>query len=142
MRAQTIKTSVRIGIAAALAIILFQVCNILLVYHYFRSDYYLTGTAVIFLLTGFLISRRQKQAEGNDVDVDPLQNLTSKELSVLQLIIDGKSNKEIAALNYIEVSTVKTHINNIYTKLGVQNRKEAIFRYRKEVITLNQVDES
>jgi DNA-binding CsgD family transcriptional regulator len=141
MYQQTIKTSVKTGIATALAIILFQVCNLFLVYHYFRYDYYLTATAVTFLLAGFFISRRQKPAENNGAGDDPLVSLTSRELSVLQLIIDGKSNKQIAAINYIELSTVKTHINNIYAKLGLQNRKEAIARYGNRTIRLNQIGE-
>ena len=47
---------------------------------------------------------------------------------------EGKSNKDIAAENFVELSTVKTHINNIYAKLGVNSRREAIKVYtsRKE----------
>ena len=51
--------------------------------------------------------------------------LTQKEKEILQLISDGKSNKEIASLLFIELSTVKTHINKIYSKIGVSNRREA-----------------
>jgi len=47
------------------------------------------------------------------------------------LINEGKSNKEIAALHFVEVSTVKTHINNLYNKLGVSNRKVAAEVYHK-----------
>jgi DNA-binding NarL/FixJ family response regulator len=64
------------------------------------------------------------------VETDPFLNLTNKEQHILQMIIEGKSNKEIAALNYVEVSTIKTHINNIYAKLGLSNRKEAITQYK------------
>lgn len=51
--------------------------------------------------------------------------LTQKELEILTLIGEGKSNKEIANALFVEVSTVKTHINKIYSKTGVANRKEA-----------------
>lgn len=51
--------------------------------------------------------------------------LTQKESEILQLIGQGKSNKEIASELYVELSTVKTHINKIYTKLNVKNRREA-----------------
>lgn len=52
--------------------------------------------------------------------------ISKKEWRVLQYIIDGKSNDDIAQTMFIAVSTVKTHINNLYKKLSVANRKEAI----------------
>ena len=52
--------------------------------------------------------------------------LTQKEKQILQLIGKGKSNKEIAAELFVELSTVKTHINKLYSKIGASNRKEAI----------------
>jgi len=51
--------------------------------------------------------------------------LTQKETEILQLISEGKSNKEIASSLFVELSTVKTHINKIYSKIGASNRKEA-----------------
>ncbi len=53
------------------------------------------------------------------------QLLTQKEMEILQLISQGKSNKEIANSLFVELSTVKTHINKIYSKIGASNRKEA-----------------
>ena len=52
-----IKTSIKIGIAAALAIILFQVSNIFLVYKYFKFDSYVTSVAILFLIAGYFISK-------------------------------------------------------------------------------------
>lgn len=51
--------------------------------------------------------------------------LTQKEKEILLLISQGKSNKEIASSLFVELSTVKTHINKIYSKIGASNRKEA-----------------
>src|ERR1700744_5075803 len=135
MSLSNIKTSIKIGIAASLAIILFQVSNLLLVYKYFKFDYYITAVAILFLIAGFFISR-YKQGINKVADPDLLQQLTNKELAILQLIAEGKSNKEIAAENYVEVSTIKTHINNIYTKLGIENRKEAVNLYRERLVKL------
>jgi len=126
----TLKISVKIGIAAALAIILFQVSNILLVYKYFKFDYYITAVAVLFLIAGFFISKYKRTDQKRDTTENLLLTLTSKESAILQMIAEGKSNKEIASINFVEVSTIKTHINNIYTKLGLQNRREAINYYR------------
>jgi len=52
--------------------------------------------------------------------------LTVRELSVLRLVADGLSNKEIAAQLVISVSTVKFHLNNILEKMNVNTRSEAI----------------
>lgn len=51
--------------------------------------------------------------------------LTSRELDVLKLIVAGRSNKEIGSELTISEATVKTHINNILSKLGVTDRTQA-----------------
>src|ERR1700759_5384643 len=101
-----ITKSIQIGIAAALAIILFQVSNIMLVYKYFKFDYYITAVAVVFLIAGFFVSRYRSTPK-SAVSKQPQDVLTNKEIDILQLIAEGKSNKEIADLNFIELSTVK-----------------------------------
>lgn len=51
--------------------------------------------------------------------------LTGRELEVLELIVRGRSNKEIGAELRISEATVKSHINNILSKLGVADRTQA-----------------
>jgi len=51
--------------------------------------------------------------------------LTARELDVLRLIVSGNSNKEIGEGLHISEATVKTHINNILSKLGVTDRTQA-----------------
>ena len=53
-------------------------------------------------------------------------DLTRREQEVLGLLVKGMSNPEIAAHLYISRATVKVHISNILSKLGVSNRAEAI----------------
>ena len=60
-----------------------------------------------------------------------VEPLSARELEVLRLIEQGLSNAEIADRLTLAPSTVKTHINNIYGKLGAQNRVQAI-RQAKE----------
>ncbi len=55
---------------------------------------------------------------------EKLEELTERQEEIYHLIIDGKSNKEICAALFIEPSTLKTHINQLYKKLEVQNRKQ------------------
>ncbi|NLN27662.1 MAG: response regulator transcription factor [Firmicutes bacterium] len=52
--------------------------------------------------------------------------LTEREHEILQLIAKGYSNKEIAAALFISDNTVKTHISNLFDKLGVRDRTEAV----------------
>jgi DNA-binding NarL/FixJ family response regulator len=52
-------------------------------------------------------------------------DLTGRELEVLEQVVRGKSNKEIAAALGISEATVKSHINNILSKMGVTDRTQA-----------------
>jgi DNA-binding CsgD family transcriptional regulator len=56
--------------------------------------------------------------------------LSTRELQVLRLIDQGMTNPEIAVKLVVAPSTVKTHINNIYGKLGVETRTQALNRAR------------
>jgi DNA-binding NarL/FixJ family response regulator len=51
--------------------------------------------------------------------------LTVREAQILQEIVAGKSNKEIAAMFFVSPRTVERHIANIYLKIGVHNKAEA-----------------
>jgi len=60
-----------------------------------------------------------------------IEPLSERELEILRLIADGRSNDEIAAQLYVALSTVKKHINHIYDKLGVTSRTQAVARARE-----------
>lgn len=65
----------------------------------------------------------------------PHEHLTERELEVLRLIADGKSNQDIADELFIGVKTVKTHVSNILTKLGVEDRTQAaIYAHRHSLV--------
>lgn len=59
-----------------------------------------------------------------------VEPLSERELEVLHLIADGLANAQIAARLYIEIGTVKRHINYIFGELGVSGRTQAIARGR------------
>ncbi len=54
------------------------------------------------------------------------KSLSERELDILRLIATGRSNQEIADILVIAMSTVKSHINSIYGKLGTNRRTQAV----------------
>jgi DNA-binding NarL/FixJ family response regulator len=75
-------------------------------------------------LAGRLLSRFGRQGRGNI----PYEALTARELEVLRLLARGLRNKEIADRLYISERTVNFHLANIYQKLNVSGRTEALSR--------------
>jgi len=68
-------------------------------------------------VTGKMINRKQSL---------PHEQLTSREMEVLLLIAQGKTNQEIAEQLFISLKTVKVHVSNILAKLDVQDRTQAV----------------
>lgn len=60
-----------------------------------------------------------------------IEALSDRELEILRLVADGLSNSEIAKALIVTVGTVKKHLNNIYGKLGVGRRTQAVARARE-----------
>ncbi|PTN09874.1 helix-turn-helix transcriptional regulator [Mangrovibacterium marinum] len=87
--------------------------------------------ALIIVLLAIWVYRLKSQGSGKN-EVDYFGLLTEKERTIWEALAAGKTNKEIAADLFIELSTVKTHINNLYKRLGVSNRKEAIVLYNRQ----------
>lgn len=57
-------------------------------------------------------------------------SLTSRELQVMALVEEGRSNAEVAAALWLSPGTVRKHLENVYAKLGVQSRTAAVARLR------------
>ena len=75
--------------------------------------------------TQLLIDSLQKEdADKSTKTESKLLDLSLRQREVFDLILKGKSNKEITAELNIELSTLKTHINQIYKTLGIKSRRE------------------
>lgn len=84
------------------------------------------------LLGGFpaLEAKQTLAPESPDSGFDFVEPISEREIEVLQLISEGYTNPEIAARLYLSLNTVKVHTRNIYGKLGVNNRMQAVDRAR------------
>ncbi|WP_424002367.1 helix-turn-helix domain-containing protein [Maribacter sp. IgM3_T14_3] len=71
----------------------------------------------------------KQRSTSRNLQNDSLAKLTEQEHNIVQQILENKTNKEIAAAMFISVSTVKTHINNVYKKLAVSTRDEIKQRF-------------
>ncbi len=92
---------------------------------------FLYGTLFLSLLINLMFWWKFKLRKSSSKKISPKNNLTKQEEKILYLILDDKSNKEIAEETFTSVSTVKTHINNIYKKLNLNSRVEAMQLFKK-----------
>lgn len=77
------------------------------------------------LLDPTLINRVLHRAQHGDDVPEPLQRLTAQERKILDLIADGKTNRQIADDLYLAEKTVKNYVSSILAKLGLERRTQA-----------------
>lgn len=65
----------------------------------------------------------------SQVNANPISTLTKRELEILSSLAAGRTNKEIAAEKAVSTNTVKYHVRNLFEKLSVTNRGQAIALY-------------
>jgi LuxR family maltose regulon positive regulatory protein len=84
---------------------------------------------------GKLLSEWEKEPEESIIEQTPsrhlIEPLTERELEILRLLTVGLSNQEIAEQLFLAVGTVKKYTSNIYGKLGVHSRTQAVARARE-----------
>jgi len=82
----------------------------------------IVGLGILILIPGILLIYKRNKGHKKSL----LSTLTIQERRILTHLKQGKSNKEIADECSISTSTVKSHVNSIYSKLGIGSRKEAM----------------
>jgi two-component system, NarL family, response regulator LiaR len=81
-------------------------------------------------VTGKMMTRMRQKTVSH-----PHEELTNRELEILLLMTQGKTNQEIADELFIALKTVKTHVSNILSKLGVQDRTQAvIYAFKHDLV--------
>ena len=95
-----------------------------------RNDVILVVSVIILMAAGAYFGQlfvKRKSAKTFEVNKAKNQNLLSKrELEVLHLLSLGHSNQEIADKLFVSITTIKTHTSNIYQKLDVKRRTQAV----------------
>ncbi len=119
-------------------------------YSYFSRritlDLYLGVVSIVFLAVGLIIGlkgagRQNKSAAPQDdmpaqpaastpdlPALPPELDLSRRELEVLSYLVQGHTNRQIAEALFVSLNTVKTHVSNIYRKLDVERRAQAVAR--------------
>jgi DNA-binding CsgD family transcriptional regulator len=98
--------------ASALAIAIRQIA---------RGEQYLSA-----VLATAILQKRQSKSIMTKAEISTIEELTEREREILDLLAQGLSNKMIAAQLYLSVRTVEGHLANIYLRLGVHSRTEAM----------------
>ncbi len=83
----------------------------------------------------YLLNQAVKWQKVKDESSDEFEHcLTKTEIRVLKNIAQGKTNSEIAKINFVSIETIKTHVQRVFKKLGVGNRMEAVASAREKHI--------
>jgi LuxR family maltose regulon positive regulatory protein len=99
-----------------------------------RLLYQVAQQGIVPEYVGYLLMAFEPQDETKSPKTpDPkalIEPLSKREIEVLQLVAEGLTNREIAQRLSISLGTVKVHNSNIYGKLGVNSRTQAVARAR------------
>ena len=84
------------------------------------------------------IAAKLVQEFSEPAEPQPFENLTAREMEVLRLVAQAKSNKEIAAEFVLSEKTVKTHVSNILQKLHLADRTQAaVYAIRQRLVNID-----
>ena len=137
------------GLIILALLILFKVAQ----YSHFLStdgmEIWIGVFSLAFFFIGIFLSRRlfapkpriiEKEVIINNSSIDEKQlersGISKRELEILQLINEGLSNQQIAGKLFVSENTVKKHVSNLFLKLDVERRTEAIKKAKEMRIIL------
>lgn len=136
-----IKTVLRFGLIAIALLILFQLSKASLFIPELPIDTVIAVAAVILVALGIYLGGNFKKDTVIEVEVQRSEEvdearivelgISQRELEVLQLISQGLSNQEIGERLFISESTIKTHVSNLFVKLDVKRRTQAVTRAKE-----------
>jgi DNA-binding NarL/FixJ family response regulator len=128
------KTILVFGLLITALLVLFQLGRYRIFEGDVSSEVVISIAAILFFILGIYFRNKwnhQTETELSPIDKIDYQKineleLSKREMEVLQELANGLSNQEISDKLFISQSTTKTHVSNIYSKLGVNRRSQAI----------------
>ncbi len=123
------------GLLITALLILFKIASLYHLYNGANDDIWIAAFSILFLVIGILLSRTLfvktqivTQPKPSEINTAHLQKagISKREAEILLLMHEGLSNQQIADKLFISENTIKKHISNIFLKLQVERRTEAI----------------
>jgi NarL family two-component system response regulator LiaR len=122
------------GFAMALFLVVLKYIEYkVLVFDHFIEIYLGLGATLFMLLGAWFFSQLQKKKKftSKKVQLSFIEGLSKREIDVLELMVKGCTNQQIADSLFLSIHTVKTHLANIFVKLDVKNRTQALLKAKE-----------
>ncbi|GAB5401057.1 MAG: hypothetical protein Aureis2KO_26420 [Aureisphaera sp.] len=127
------KTVFVFGALIIVLLSLFQLSKYSIASGNMRIEIVIAVFAILFFVIGVFINRKAQNKSSEDIVQNKLDDqkilelgLSKREYEILSKISEGLSNKEIADQLFVSESTIKTHVSNLFTKLDVKRRTQAV----------------
>jgi len=136
------KTIILYSISLALLVLVLKVLEYRYFIHDLSLEFYVGLIAIFFAALGAWVGLRLTRKKKNIISApfgvfklneDTLKQtgISKREYEVLELIAKGNSNQEIADKLFVSLNTIKTHSSNLFVKLDVKRRTQAIQRAKE-----------
>lgn len=137
------------GISMALVLLLLKILEANFIVFNYRLDFFIGSIAIVFTVLGVwlalklvkpkvvtqIVEKKVYIENQEKIEIDQKLiaelGLSKRELDVLNLMAQGLSNEEIAGKLFISQNTVKTHSSNIFVKLDVKRRTQAVEKAKR-----------
>lgn len=126
----------RYGLILSFGLILIKTLEYQLFSYRFSFELYTGLLAVFFLLVGiatglgWLHTHKKSAPQIPSLPDELLEPLTAKERELLKGLVAGRSNQQLADEHHVSINTIKTHLKNLYKKMSVSNRAQAVSRVK------------
>ena len=132
-----LKSTLLYGISMAILLFLLKWLELRFVVFDHLFEVYAAIISVIFMVLGawlmhnFQQRKLEKENEKQEIVAVPELGLSQREMEVLVLMSQGFTNQQIADKLFLSIHTIKTHGSNLFVKLDVKNRTQALVRAKE-----------
>ncbi len=128
------KTIIIFGSLIISLLVLFQLGKYSIASGNLKTEFVIAVIALVFFFIGLIINSKsnrqdvENSARISEINTEKIEELgiTSREHEILVKISEGLSNKEIADQLFVSESTIKSHVSNLFVKLDVKRRTQAV----------------